>query len=354
MSGFRSQSNTGTGNGPEGGSEEPAARDAPRLDVEAELRAFRAQAQQASTILSDAIAKLGDSFSAIQADTAAQRSVMESLLLSLAEKPQNYRHSDGITGPALGDDISIRHFVTETSAVLRQFTDMLATVSAQSMKTVYRIDDMAVQLEGVFKLVASSNEISQETFMLAVNATIEAAHAGTAGRTFAVIASNVRDLSQRTRRFNDEIEVQIGKAQSTINEVRQIVADMASRDLNVALTGKERVQSMLPNLEAFRGTVAASVDQAGAAGARIAAATSTAVTALQFEDILAQLIGSMVKRAERIGGTDTPEGSDVDPCPPAPLTFGVCEPRNMEAELAVPASDPVHQTDMKPGDVELF
>jgi len=322
----------------------PAAGAVSQL-VEEELRAIRAQADQARLILTDAITKLGNSFSTMQTDTSSQHAIMADLLGSLAES----KPGEAGTDTAL-ERISIRQFIVETTDVLRQFTDLLASVSAQSMRTVYRIDDMARQMDNVFKLVASINEISQETFILAVNATIEAAHAGQAGRTFAVIASNVRDLSQRTKKFNAEIGTHIGKAQSTINEVRHIVAEMASRDLNVALNGKERVQAMLPNLEAFQCSVTAGVDSASAAGERIAAATSTAITALQFEDIMSQLIGSIVKHADRIGELPLLAGSGTsDDGGSSTLTA-----QNSYAGVGEPVSDPVHQHNMNPGDVELF
>lgn len=345
MSGLQPSSTTTAATFPD--DREAATSAAATAVVEAELRALRTQGQQARAILADAIRTLGDSFVAMQADTTAQRSIMDSLLNSLSD-------TKGGLGPSEDSAVTIRQFVDDTGGVLRQFTDMLATVSAQSMKTVYRIDDMAVQLDEVFKLVASINEISQETFILAVNATIEAAHAGHAGRTFAVIASNVRDLSQRTKKFNDQIGAQIGRAQSTINEVRRIVAEMASRDLNVALTGKERVQSMLPSLEAFRATAADSVANANVVGERIATSTSAAVTALQFEDMMSQLIGSMVKRAERIGAA-----ASGGP-PPSQMGGGEGfspverEVRQASAGDVLSASDPVHQLDMSPGDVELF
>jgi methyl-accepting chemotaxis protein len=311
--------------------------------IGSEVHSIQAQADQARSILADAIAKLGDSFIEMKTESSDQRALMERLLadLSGAEVGAIVEGSEKKT--------SIRVFARETTAVLKQFTDLLATVSGQSIKTVYRIDDMAEQLEQVFKLVASINEIAQETFLLAVNATIEAAHAGQAGRTFSVIASNVRELSKRTTRFNDEIGAQIGKAQATVNEVRQIVTEMASRDLNVALAGKERVQSMLPELEGFESFVAEGVDRANAANHRIARSTSRAVTALQFEDLLTQLISSMARRAQRIGeiaGSGAGEGASSS------AASGVAAVA--VASGAVATGDPVHQQSMNPGEVELF
>lgn len=313
--------------------------------ITTEVEAIKEQVEQARHLLADAIVKLGDSFSRLETDTSAQRTVMDNLLANLSWT----RGAPTSGGKEASGDISIRQFASETTAVLRQFTELLASVSGQSIKTVYRIDDMAQELEEIFKLVANINEIASETFMLAVNATIAAAHAGPAGRAFSVIAGNVRELSKKTRRFNDQIGLQIGKAQATVNEVRLIIGQMASRDLNVALASKERVQSMLSDLERFEQLVMSSVDQSNAATTRIADATSSAITALQFEDIMTQLMATIGRRADRIGrATSAPGAMGVsraaEDLPPLPAS------RTAEGAVA----DPVRQRSMDPGEVELF
>lgn len=318
--------------------------------VSAEVDAIKGQVEQARKILADAIAKLGESFGTLDHETSEQKTLIHSVLMLLSDSvPEDAgRQND----PARS--LNARAFARETTDVLHHFTDLLASVSAQSIKTVYRIDDMAEQLDGVFKLIANINEISEETFILAVNATIEAAHAGQAGRAFAVIASNVRELSKKTRRFNEEIGTQISRAQGTVKEARRIIADMASRDLNAALDGKERVQQMLAELERVQAVIAGSVQSANTSAGRISDATSHAVTALQFEDIMAQLIGAIERRAERLeslagrgsrggGASDGQNGWAALPGPSDP-----------HRQIVRTISDPVRQQNMNAGDVELF
>jgi methyl-accepting chemotaxis protein len=226
----------------------------------------------------------------------------------------------------------------ETGAFLTQFTDLLATVSQQSLQTVDRIDDMVAELDGVFSLIDSINGIADESFILAVNASIEAARtkeASQTGHSFSVIASNIRELSKKTRRFNDQIGTQIGKARTTVNEVRAIIADMASRDLNVGLSGKERIERMMADLAEFQRFMTDNVDRASGATARIASATSEAITALQFEDILSQLMISIRQRVERIAGAAGAR----------PIADG------SRAPAAATGPD---RHDMTPGKVELF
>jgi methyl-accepting chemotaxis protein len=310
--------------------------------TDTEIDALRAQVEQARGILADAVAKLSSSFSTMETETKVQKDMMQSLLASLSgegdtAEQQAQQKASGQTGQT---KINIRQFTIETGAFLTQFTDLLASVSQQSIRTVYRIDDMVDQLDAVFSLINSINGIADETFILAVNASIEAARtkdvSTQSGHSFAVIASNIRELSKKTRRFNDQIGTQIGKARTTVNEVREIIAAMASRDLNVALSGKERIELMMNELAEFQHFMTDNVDRASVATSRIAESTSQAVTAMQFEDILNQLLVSIRQRAERIAG----EGGEP---PTTASPFG-------RSSL----NGPVQQHNMTPGKVELF
>jgi methyl-accepting chemotaxis protein len=306
----------------------PAVAAAPRPDAaaRAELDAISEQVGQARRILSDAIQRLDHGFGALDAEAKNQRQLLENLLSSLAE--------GGERGAA--DNLSFETFAVETASVLQQFTDLLAQVSKESVKTVYRVDDMSKELDGIFALLASVDDISTETDMLAVNAAIEAAHAGSKGNSFTVIAGNVRELSKRTRTFNQKIGEQVGRARVRVDEVRSTMSEMASRDLNLALSGKDRVQKMLAQLANFESFLHENMKRAEGGAARIASATSTSITALQFEDILSQLLAGIGQRVAHLrDGTQAPGTTDAGIAP-------------------AKVRDVVKQESMTPGDVELF
>ena len=76
------------------------------------------------------------------------------------------------------------------------------------------------------KVVSNITEISEQTSLLALNASIESARAGEAGKGFAVVASEITSLSDETASLTNDIEKIVVKLESSANMANKVVSDV--------------------------------------------------------------------------------------------------------------------------------
>jgi methyl-accepting chemotaxis protein len=120
------------------------------------------------------------------------------------------------------------------------------------------LDEAARRIGDVVKLITA---IAEQTNLLALNATIEAARAGEAGRGFAVVASEVKALAGQTAKATEEITTHIGgMQQATLRSVDAIGS----------------IQRTIREVGEITATIAAAVTQQGAATQEIARSVEAA------------------------------------------------------------------------------
>ncbi|GII22844.1 methyl-accepting chemotaxis protein [Planosporangium mesophilum] len=111
-------------------------------------------------------------------------------------------------------------------------------VAESTNQTVSKLGESSAEIGNVIKVITS---IAEQTNLLALNATIEAARAGEAGKGFAVVASEVKDLAQETARATEDISRRVEAIQSdttnavtAIGEISRIIARINDYQLTIA------------------------------------------------------------------------------------------------------------------------
>ena len=121
--------------------------------------------------------------------------------------------------------------VDEIGRRVRESSRIAQAAVLQAQQTDGRISKLSRAAQEIGDVVKLITAIAEQTNLLALNATIEAARAGEAGRGFAVVASEVKSLASQTAKATDEISSHIsgmqGATQESVAAIKEIGGTIA-------------------------------------------------------------------------------------------------------------------------------
>lgn len=139
----------------------------------------------------------------------------------------------------------------------RDSINVLANKVEQAGSVISNLNKNAQDISGI---LATIQGIAEQTNLLALNAAIEAARAGEQGRGFAVVADEVRVLSQRTHASTEEIQSMIGALQSTAQNAVSIMDD-SRRLATGSVDNADNASKALDNINNVVGTISSMAAQ---------------------------------------------------------------------------------------------
>ena len=316
-------------------SRKPDIRDAIR-DYESAMRATTAQIkgdlERARTVVRDATARLDRSFRALQDATQAQRNALEEVSTAF------YVTSESGAGGGAG-------FAASSEALLRQFVDEIVRVSRESMRMIEQLNELSTKVDSITGCADAIDGLARETRFIAFNARIETHRAGDAGRTFKVVADEVKRLANASSTLSNQIRASVSGCQADLQAARKTSTGLASHDMSRVIDSHRGFVAAIGKLDSVNKDLDKMLEQ-------IALNVSEAVRALQFEDLVSQILNATVQRVEKIGELSVQalwvveRGQNGDRV--APLLELVHTLTNLGDRIAV------QQQSMDQGSVELF
>lgn len=289
------------------------------------------------TTQDDAVVTLSNSFTTLQDLVREQSETIQKLIK--ADDSGELLYSE-----------KMRTFADNTAITLDKFIQSTVDMSASSMALLDQVTEIYESVPEVLKAVKDIDSIADQTNLLALNAAIEAARAGEHGRGFAVVADEVRSLSNRSSQFSDAIQAQLVTMSERIEGLTGEVGELASYDVSYVIDAKKEINVALSSI--IDKAESDSIITAGLerVAKDLEASLSDAIRGLQFGDINGQNLAFTLESIEFIRHQF--ETLSLENLNEAMSELNTHVTRIQERKRD--SHNPVSATSMEAGDIDLF
>ncbi len=176
-----------------------------------------------------------------------------------------------------------------------KFLELGNTAAAMAAENDADMQTGLADTERLFGFIGEIKDVAEQTNIVALNASIEAARAGEAGRSFAVVAREVRKLSTRStelaKRIQLDVESVFGRLKANFSDLRERSA-ASQHQVNAAIA--EELASMTDHLSRLMETQDGTLHDVARCGDNVATLVIDLLANLQFQDVTRQQIEHVV------------------------------------------------------------
>ena len=313
--------------------------------VEGAIRDQGEKLQQAEVLMAEAVQGFGTALQ--QLDVLAK----EQYQLAMDLRRVLEVSLDGETGSQ-----SVEEFTKRILGTLDLFVQAMLEIGQSSFQLVEEMDGIRTRSTSMVESLGELAEVAQRTHMLALNASIEAAHARQFGAGFAVVAAEVQQLADRSGKISDQIAQQVHETEAALNRTAIQVEIIASKDLNEIIRSKQLAEAMVNAISQSEIQAQQLVTRMESVGREVTTQVARSIQALQFEDMVRQILQRVASGSEHLAlvalrartlAEDLTQDSQ-------PLEDLLAQATRDFVAFSQEVHDSVQASSMSAGDAELF
>ena len=209
--------------------------------------------------------KVGDSsmaiaknISEISASSEQQKASNDEVMLAMNEMAIGIQRLADTTSAIAASSSDMTSLVESSVVNSQEVIEQIQSVETSVVRTSEHVREMGDKFNSIEEMVSVITNIADQTNLLALNAAIEAARAGEAGKGFAVVADEVRKLAEMSRHSADDIHNHLQSflkiTDRALSEMNRSTEDVKSGSAAVASIG-EKLNQILVSVENVNGQI---------------------------------------------------------------------------------------------------
>ena len=246
---------------------------------ETQRRSFTALAGEidtASSLVEVSTDKLADQFKQLVGFAADQSKQLESIL------------AKGSRVVVDGEELDLTDVFGDLQENLSDLVNKIVIVSEQAVTMMYALEDLQGNVKSAESCVKEIRDLTNRTNMLALNAKIESARAGSAGAGFSVVADEVRTLSTSIASVSDRINEQMTAVSQGVQRGYTTLQEVATMDMSENILAKERIEKLMESVVRQSNEFGQTIQNTASQSQEISSTIGSMITGMQFQDRTAQ------------------------------------------------------------------